>query len=70
MIPSFSIGADFPASWYLIVAIPAAGEEVIEKDMEVEESELDDLGGELWSGGKGGLGRFLERGRALGERNR
>jgi len=33
IIPLLSIGMDFPASWYLIVAIPEAEGEVVEKDM-------------------------------------
>lgn len=60
MIPSFRIGADFPPSWYFIVAIPAAESEVVVKDMQREESESDkrwgELGGDVTGAGELGGG--------------
>ncbi len=56
-IPSSRIGADFPPSWYLIVAMPGAVGDVVVKDIlsEKERSESDvdvkdegDTGSGLW----------------------
>src|SRR5258707_7062901 len=38
-MPSFKMGADFPPSWYLMVAIPVVEGDVVVKDMAKEDSE-------------------------------
>jgi len=51
------MGEDFPASWYLTVAMPMAEEVVVENDIrrDCSESESDEEGGELTTVG-GGIG--------------
>ena len=60
-MPSLRIGATFPASWYLMVAMPEAEGEVVEKDIIYEQQESDseatgELGGVGRVGGERGCG--------------
>ena len=52
-IPSCRISADLPLSWYLTVAIPGAEGDVVVKDIESENLELELEAGDKTGGGCG-----------------